>query len=69
MMLEIDETQDAKQTAARVSVQVNATVRQGAEAARQGGRATAEAVRQKTGVTADLTRQGTQAGVDARANA
>ena len=64
-MPETNQPQDTKQTAARVNAQVDAAVRQGAEAAQQGGRATAEAVRQGADVGADLARQGTQAGVDA----
>ena len=64
-MPEINKPQDDKQTAARVSAQADAAVRQSTEAAQQGGRATAEAVRHGANVTADLARQGTQAGVEA----
>ena len=64
-MVEINKSQDVKQTAAQVTAQADAALRQGAEAAQQGGRATAEAVRRGADVSADLARQGAQAGVEA----
>ena len=64
-MAEIDNSQDAKQTAAQVTAQVDSAVRQETLAAQQGGRAAAEVVRRGADVGADLARQGTQVGVEA----
>ena len=64
-MVEINKSQDVKQTAAQVTAQADAALRQGTEAAQQGGRAAAEAVRRGADVTADLARQGAQVGVEA----
>ena len=59
------DTNNPQNTDAQVGAQADAAVRQGADAAQQGGHAAAEAVRRGADVTADLARQGTQAGVEA----